>query len=265
MSLFFIHGGPGFNSKPEENLLKNEFLKLDNEVHFWNEPSTKRGATGSVNFEKTLEDFTVFFEAHSTSRNILIAHSFGAFTLLHLKESLLKKISQLILISPILNLRALDENIVSLAINESTKLGNTDKAKELAKQKEQFTDKYDIHRFNTTLNALVSVDLLSFYWFNKENMKNYQSFFKEEYEFDIGNFQNIRMSIENEKLSRKIDIPTLILSGEHDQISHGKDMDSLIANCFSRHEIAKLANSAHYPHMEEIRAFFDIVASKLKA
>lgn len=265
MSTFFIHGGPGFNSKPEENLLANEFKNLDEKIHFWNEPSKKRGATTAVDFKSSLCDFEQFFERHSDFQNTLIAHSFGAFVALHLSPIILEKISKLILISPILDLRALDENIVSIAIQELKSLNNRDKAQELIQQQEKFINNYDLHRFNTTLNALVSVDLLSFYWFNKENMKNYQSYFKEEYEFDIANFQSIRMSILNEKISQMIKVPTFILFGEYDRISKKEDAETLIENHLPNRKIATIKNVAHYPHIEDPKTVFELIAKELKA
>lgn len=265
MSLFFIHGGPGFNSAPEENLLKNEFAKLDPNIFFWNEPSQKRTASSSVEFKETISNFENYFEQHAEKVNIIVAHSFGAFTALNLSQKILDKVSSFILISPTLNLRKLDENIVSIATRELEKIGNKEKLLELNEQKEKFTDRYDLHRFNTTLNALVSVDLLSFYWFDKKNMATYQSYFQGKNEFDIENFKNIRLSIKEEKISKKINVPATIILGEYDPIAKKEDLKEIVSNYFSNVSLIEMKGTAHYPHIEDSNSFFNFLLKIFKA
>lgn len=264
MSLFFIHGGPGFNSTPEENLLKSEFTKLDPNVFFWHELSLKRTANFPVEFQETISNFESYFAQHAEKRNIIIAHSFGAFTALNLSEKVLDKVSSLILISPTLDLRKLDENIVSIATRELEKAGNKDKVLELNEQKEKFTNTYDLHRFNTTLNALISVDLLSFYWFDKKNMTTYQSYFQNENEFDIENFKNIRLSIKNEKISKKINASMTIILGEHDPVAKKEDLNDIVSNYFSKVNLIEMKGTAHYPHIEDSKSFFNLLLESIK-
>ena len=86
-SIVYVHGGPGFNSNPEKNLL-GEALGIGDsqEVHYWNEPSRLRGtASDAVTIQTcaaSLESLLLDCYNRTGLGSIVVAHSFGIQTVL---------------------------------------------------------------------------------------------------------------------------------------------------------------------------------------
>src|SRR4051812_27431621 len=116
MNLLYFHGGPGFNSNPEKELLLDRFSREGLRLFLWNEPSSLRpgGPTfqAANAFQNYLDRAEEFFLAHSANEPVVvIGHSFGSHALVHLAALHAEKIRLAVAIDSDLALEQADMNM----------------------------------------------------------------------------------------------------------------------------------------------------------
>lgn len=241
MKLIFVHGGPGLNSGPEENLLTQCFDQ-DDEIIFWNEPSAST-------FHSACESLSTLIESMGEAKATIIAHSFGAVLVNEILPKVEDRIARLILIAPVSNLAALDKNIIS-AVSE--------KVEELRTYLDRFDDgvSFSEERFTYLFKAACVPELGLKYWHKKDLAAGYQTFSR----FSLENFKSIRSTCGLVNLRHKTRVPTDVIYGLHDQIVPSEERTE-VERLYENSKIHIFQNSAHYGHIEEQDLFTKVLSS----
>lgn len=118
MNVFFIHGGPGFNSEPDRVALKDLLSQQGFKVTFWDEPSSLRPQGAVFQSEKAythwLED--LLRNLIQAAPQLVVASSFGAKglrDLLHFYPD--TTVGQILMVGPTLNLASVFKRMMSLS------------------------------------------------------------------------------------------------------------------------------------------------------
>ncbi|MFW5888007.1 MAG: hypothetical protein ACOCUH_04345, partial [Bacteriovoracia bacterium] len=72
-TFLFLHGGPGFNSEPERNLLRPQFEASGHDFIAWDEPSSLRGTLQQgYPWQNLLNSAKDFIRNNSSEENVHI-------------------------------------------------------------------------------------------------------------------------------------------------------------------------------------------------
>jgi pimeloyl-ACP methyl ester carboxylesterase len=260
MKYLFVHGGPGFNSIPEKNLWNEKFNQKGHEIFFWNEPSANRPSNIEFSvdnaFENQKESLLKFINEQINGDFIIIAHSYGAF----LTHSILNEISQtvikIIYIAPVLNLKELDENFMTISALDYEKNGNIQSATLIQDLIKTLPATFNEERFASILEAFKNPNVFNYYWSNSDAQMNYNKYFAQEgHEFDLTSYKAVREDIKNEKATETYQIPVMAFFGAYDPISIMRNELKNLYTCYSNVEPQVFNSSSHYPHIEEEELF----------
>lgn len=272
MKYVFTHGGPGFSSYAEEQMLKPEMKSRGVELFCWNEPSPQRPegsnipAPGENAFEFMMKDLAETLKgqkAKSSEKFGVISHSYSAKPLLAVVQDNPGLIDELVLVTPAFVDDELDNRIFDIAENGFLDSGEMEKLAKMKERRKELTPGFNEQRFAVFGLAAECPALFPSYWKNQKRMGEYfQHLADERYAFSVEVFANIRFSsrlVDLSFLKNKIGIPTKIVLGKHDPIV-GQDLVRKLANdCFSNATIKALSESGHYPHIEEMSDFLDLI------
>ncbi len=240
-TFLFFHGGPGYNSNPEEQFLKPLFEAKGHNFYTWDEPSALRTAgplfvkeNAYENLLKSSEEFLLKF---SDDKIILIGHSFGTFPIYHLAKKYPELIERLVVICPALNVHAADVNIfkaAGVAIPEDLK------------------PQFDMVTLNTMLQAAANPDLATLYWNDMDKLVSYWSLNGQDpqWGFDFDSFVNVRLTMPLPELI-PIETPTLLIFGANDIIVKHDEEILYDGQVFQNREVVIVEDAAHYPHAEQ--------------
>lgn len=258
MDFLFIHGGPGLNSNPEENILKDSFLAKGHNIYFWNEPSPMRGHLSEV---ITYEDscYSLESQIHTLAVNekiTVIAHSFGAFLLNDILPHVEKDLARIILVSPVTNITSLDLNLITEGMKATSNIADKEFLEKYLESMRP-DDFYDSKRFEALKLATKDNIILGQYWNKKEFIPAYYNYFSDfKFQFNIDSFNSIRKTCPKITITEKSLVTTSIIYGSHDPFISSKDQ-SLIQKFYNNSEVFLLEDSSHYGHIEESGEFLD--------
>lgn len=254
MKFLFVHGGPGLNSNPEANLLKDRFEDQHHEIYFWNESSAQ-----NVSYKAVAESLKKTIAALSIESKIaIIAHSFGAFLLNEILPEVEHHLSKIILLNPVSNLFELDINI--LKASEKT-LADTNKSKTLSDFIQSSTPSpiFSDDRLHALIIAGENPSLTACYWFQKNLMSSYYEFMLgPEFSFNFDSFVSIRRTCSKNQISNKTEIETLVIYGVHDPFINFAEY-SRLKDYYKNSQLFIFEESSHYSHIEESEFFYDTV------
>lgn len=267
MELLYFHGGPGFNSNPEKNLLQAEFERVGMQVKFWNEPSTQRpeeyvfmDVNAFQHYLNSAEDFLI--RNYQNSPLVLIGHSFGCHCLLYLSVKHPEKMKTLFFISPDLSLMDTDLNLFKL-ITGDYKKNNDEKALNLEEVTRNYTGEFDENTEKGYMICIENPRLFNYYWFNQERMKEFIQYYSVPgFGIDIDGFLKVRRSLFNIPANHSA-IPAITLFGKNESIISPHKEKLILKNCYSNFSIYEFENSAHYPHIEETEKFIEFIKSQI--
>ena len=254
MIYLFVHGGPGLNSNPETNLLKQRFESEGHEIYFWNQPTAK-----GVSYDEACESLSTTICALSAKSKItIIAHSFGAFFLNEILPIVDDQLAKIILLSPATDLHLLDLNILRISCSDYA-----GSAESIALEKYIRTlsplSGFNEERLNGLLLAASNPALTAHYWLKKELMPSYYSYLSgPDFSFNFDSFVSIRSSCVKNTVSNKTNVETLITYGVHDPFINSEDYHLLI-KLYPNSKTFLFEESSHYSHIEERTLFYDLV------
>lgn len=260
MKYLFVHGGPGFNSNPEKNLWSEKFNQNGHEIFFWNEPSANRPSNIEFSvdnaFENQKESLLKFIKEQISGDFIIIAHSYGAFLTHSILNEISQKVIKIIYIAPVLNLKELDENFMTISALDYEKNGDIQSATLIKDLVKTLPESFNEERFASILEAFKNPSVFNYYWSNSDAQMDYNKYFAQEgHEFDLVSYKAVRESIKNEKISNNYEFPIVAIFGAYDPISIIKNELKNLYTCYSKVESQVYSNSSHYPHIEESERF----------
>jgi pimeloyl-ACP methyl ester carboxylesterase len=264
INFLFIHGGPGFNSNPEKQILSEKIKNLGfTTAYFWHELSFNRNkselASLSQNslFFANLESLmhSIRYLKKDYEPLIICAHSYGMqYLKLLLSIGFDKLIDGMLLIAPIFELQTADKNLFKLALQDKSLESKEAKEKlnSLIKQKILTNDEV-IEGYTL---ALLAKNLLNNYFLDLNCAQNYYQYFFKEYAFDFEAFKKVRLSQPKiEYPSNPITAPTFVLYGTHDPIFKENEQLMHAKHIFKNLKIVDTLKASHYPHIEDENLF----------
>ena len=267
MKVLYFHGGPGFNSHPENNLLGHKCRELGLDLRLWNEPSALRpkghqfkSHNAFQNYLDSAEQF--LFANYYGEPVVLMGHSFGVHPVSYLVQKHPDKLAKVVLLAPAFSPADVDRNIFTFTMMDFKEHKDEchEKLQEVLKN---YTGKFDA---NTEIGfglAAQNPRMFSYYWWNKERMGAFLPFYAEPgYGMDIESFISVRRSF-FERTLKNSQVPAVAIFGKHDMvISQDKELDQLRKR-FSSLEVHMLEESGHYPHIEETGKVLGILGTTL--
>jgi pimeloyl-ACP methyl ester carboxylesterase len=261
MKYLFVHGGPGLNSNSESNFLGPEFDKADKKIDFWHEPSLIRDKTlkTDLSYDLWLNSLSKFIHKHSEEGPItVIAHSFGAFALNDLLPVVGSRISRLVLVAPVFNLRTLDQNIANLALKILSDQGKTEALAYYRNLQSFMPLEFDAQRYKILLGAFEISEVLPRYWHNQERAEGYNQFLiEDQWQVNFASFRSVRETIGKNEITNHFNGPVSIIYGRHDPVVKMEQDLTSIKKMYLNPEIIIMEHSGHYPHIEETVTFVD--------
>jgi pimeloyl-ACP methyl ester carboxylesterase len=265
-TIVFLNGGPGLNSEPERHLLAPHLEKLNHEAYFWDEPSELRLRNETYSQERAFDQATEsadnFINKICSDKNnrglkchlTLMAHSFSVHHAIRLAEKHPTTITELILISPALNIKDADNNIFKVAVKGLLDEGHPDASAELAAMIPYLEEAFDQKKIQAFMLASQYSALFINYWGDMNLMQQYFSFMQGEYSFDAKGMFAVRATMPKipEYPSQKITIPTQVYFGELDPISLPEQQISALRKYFTTLDLHMLAGAKHYSHLERL-------------
>jgi pimeloyl-ACP methyl ester carboxylesterase len=265
---FYIHGGPGLNSRPESQILKEVFENQDHEIFFFNEPSILRkneilSPNPFENYLLELENKFLQFLEESEEPVSIIAHSFGVYGAHYLIKKFGSEIGHLFLVAPAFDLNAVDSNLINLSISDFLNL-DQEKAKTLIALNQERAGNFD----QKTLEALFVVasnpHYTDHYFVNLNTKTHYYSHMVEEFAFDLESFLGVRNSLNANLVSHsKVQIPCTVFIGENEKITSSQNEIARLETLFDLLDIQMISDVGHYPHLEKSTAFLNLINHKL--
>lgn len=266
-TFIFIHGGPGFNSNPEVNLIAPMFEKAGHKFIVWNEPSALRvgeefvAASAYQNALKSAEKFIEKQYEISGSVNI-IAHSFGSHIARHLMLEKPHLIDRVIMVSPSLNQHNCDLNIFKIALND-LKGTNLAQAQILEKLIPNVVEEFNENKLNAYVVASSVPTLFVNYWANTQDMGEFFQYYSGQYAFDINSFIAVRSTMPVVKMV-DINVPTLFVFGENDPVINYKDALDSVVPYFVNNQVTIIPGARHYSYITQKDKFFKLVMDFIK-
>jgi pimeloyl-ACP methyl ester carboxylesterase len=265
-TIVYLNGGPGLNSEPERHLLAPHLQKLNHETYFWDEPSELRLRNETYSQEKAFQQATEsaenFIQKICEDKNnrglncqlTLMAHSFSVHHAVRLAEKYPKTITELILISPALNIKDADNNIFKVAVKGLLDEGHPDASAELAAMIPSLEEAFDQKKIQAFMLASQYASLFVNYWSDMNLMQQYFSFMQGEYSFDAKGMFAVRATMPKiaEFPSQRITIPTQVYFGELDPISLPEQQITALRKYFTTLDLHILAGAKHYSHLERL-------------
>lgn len=248
---FFVHGGPGFTSKPEEAII-GPLLPKDTSITFWNELSPLRGTKDTTNFfQQNLKHLEkeLTFQLKQNAQLTPIFFSFGLQYLLNLSDDLVKQFKKIILIAPAADLSLVDRNIFQLALKDF-KSGNPASYDQLTSMLKELGPQFDQKKIDAFLLASTAPTLFTNYFNSQEAMMSYFGHLAGEFAFCVESFLAIRSSLPLPVSKRRFTTPTMALFGKLDPITPFNDQNQILRQHFSQVECLQFDSHKHFLHIE---------------
>jgi pimeloyl-ACP methyl ester carboxylesterase len=263
MQMLYFHGGPGFNSNPEKQLLSAPFADAGIELYLWNEPSILRpegppyeNNHAFFNYLHQAEQF--LFEHYRGQPLTLMAHSFGAQAVLFLCNRHPEKIKQVFFISPDISVTDGDIHRLQLIISYYRSIHDK-RADILIETLYYYTGKMDAALQNAYLLMYDSRRLFDYYWFDKKQMEIFQLGYQpSEYNLDATAFFGVRQSWHPIHM-RPSTIPAAAIFGMHDVVISRETETHLLQQWWPQLTTYELEDTAHYPHIEATAAVLKLL------
>jgi pimeloyl-ACP methyl ester carboxylesterase len=260
MNIFWIHGGPGFNSNPEKNIINEKYKSKGASVFFWQHPSKMRGDDACYNWDSYISDleskFKEFIETHK--KVTIVAHSHGAFCSLYLIKKYEKHINKIIWSAGSVSMYSTLKNIYSFVGNDYEKQNLNEEA---LKCKSISNDS------NVTMNTMLeNANLLlgnqnyfTYYWSNLELMSQYLEFMQDDWSIDLESFTGTVSTQPEDILDMETKIETTLIYSSGEQVILNDIELEYAKKIFKNYKLEYFATNGHFPHLECQEKFLELV------
>jgi|GEM_PF-3643962 len=268
--IFYIHGGPGLNSAPEEQILSKLFKNKGYSVYFWNEPSSQRSTYGIANELVSTDAMTRYLTAlelefskfASSEETHIIAFSFGVLGGNFLANRFPDIVSKLVLISPAHEFKATLTNVVKT----SAALHHPKAASVLSLLNESRSERaFDLPFANALSLAFENDQILPLYFQNMEAFQEtLRAWKKPGFSPDFDSLFSVLRAFDirspNELFPQKTKVPTLTVLGKNDLFCPVDLERSRIEALYTKaNQYLFLENARHYVHLDRSNEFVDAV------
>ncbi len=266
-TLLFFHGGPGLNSNPENQLLKNPYREKGIDLICWNEPSKLRGTIDETvtRQQQLLNSAEQFFLSCYNGKPIsVMSHSMGSQTVFWLIKRHPDKVKAIILIAPCFDIFTTDKQIFKLIEKDFQQNADEMRSENLRNIIAQFEEDIYANVINGWKIVLENPRLFDYYWMDKDKRDLYLSFFQDPFfKLDLEGFFAIRKTYKN-ILPCMTDHKTIIFNGKKDLITPAISKENDILKNFTMMKIFSVQKAMHYPHIEEMDKVLNIIRNMLK-
>ncbi len=264
----FIPGGPGLNSFPEQNLLKEIFLANGMEGVFWNEPSDLREGADVFHTEQaftrwkqSLQDQVNKFD----EKVIIIASSFGALGCLHCLDDIESKIEKIVFISPAIFLQEVYSKMMKLASEDFKSLGHTENHALLEAYLHDTQSLYDEPMKAGLELTFQDPKLFLHYWRDHNKLASWAKLLEPpEYQLDFKSQDAVLSELKKIPFPLTTTYPNLKLDicvGADDPVYLKEKNEQLLSKHFPNITYHLFKESAHFPHIEEKNKFIQVIKS----
>lgn len=256
----FIHGGPGLNSEPEKHLMAPIFKKYALEIDFWNEPTQFHSNQYAEEVQRSLID-----KIHSFQDKVnIIAHSYGAKTVLGILSEVRHKIDHIFFSAPVVDTLNSDRAVLSHGYSVLSKTKNSE-ARELENLLPNICSDFD----QTKQRALTLAFKSGFYknyFKDLASFENYYQYFQDDHSFSMERYLRIRQTELNEYTPPDVpyDISCTLFYGGLDPVFSPKMEARLLNQYFSHITTYILPEVSHYPHMDASPFFMKHLIQHIK-
>ncbi|MHB8873593.1 MAG: alpha/beta fold hydrolase [Myxococcaceae bacterium] len=269
MRVLYFHGGPGFSSNPEKQLLADPFARAGFTLKLWNEPSKERPAGPPFRSERAFENYLdhaerFLLENCAGERVVLLGHSFGAHPVRYLAARHPEKLAKVIYVCPDLSVSDGDKNIFAIGIRDFAKHGD-DRHKQVQEVLAQYTGAFDGNTLKGFQLVAQNPRLFDYYWHDRERMAE---FFRHnqgpEHGLNIEAFVAVRSSL-SEAGGQDSPVPAAVVFGAHDIVVSKAAELAILRRGHRKLTVHDFEGSAHYPHVEETGRFLRMLADEVRA
>lgn len=266
----YYHGGPGFNSHPEEEMLKpiiNSKKSSTNRVKifFWNEPkqfNANQALYPGQEFNTLMKSAEDFLNEHylKYGKLNLIGHSFGAYITMHLALKHADKIDQILLIAPALDLHSADLGLLKMGLMNLRNNGKHEQANQLENLIHTLSPEFNDQTIQASLLVLDETFFFN-YFYDLQIAQNFLNYFVPPYEMSIPAFfairkDTVRYPLEGKPLALKI----TVLFGDKDYLIKSDDQLKVLKQFSVRPvNIIVFSDTRHYPHIEKKKKFIQLI------
>lgn len=260
MNLFWVHGGPGYNSRPEELLIGERLREIFSDVLFWNHPSSLRGdeVTNTwFEYNSSLDSaFKEFIEEKGSA--ILVCHSFGAFSSVPIIKKYHDKIKGVVWISGTTDMQSVFRNIFSVIREDYIENSNAEAAEKIKKTLDLKNPQCDDFLRNLE-PVLMNENFSHYYWTNKEAMGKFYPLMLNEWGFDLDCFVGVTSTLKEVEINQISDLPNLLCYGEDELIIDSYDEMVRAKKLFNNISVVTFSNCSHFPHLENDNKFINLL------
>jgi pimeloyl-ACP methyl ester carboxylesterase len=256
---FFLHGGPGLNSRAEAETLEPHFLQAGVHTRFWNEPELN----GSESAYQELVDLAAsdfLDEVRRRGRAVhLIAHSFGANVALDIARRHPEAVAGLLLIAPAFGLDRVQANLVGIARSDFAKL-DPQRLQALESAWNASRRFFDAEMCLAVELTASDPELFGHYWANPRQMEKFFSIWTR-----LGLSMNLRNYFAVMKSFALRDIQSLPAAIPHMAVFGALDpvVDRVYEEAIVRTnggEVVHFEGSSHFPHFEDPVRFASVAS-----
>ncbi|NUN04380.1 MAG: alpha/beta hydrolase [Bdellovibrio sp.] len=256
MNVFFIHGGPGFNSEPDRVALQGALRQQGISGTFWDEPSRLR-PQGTAFLQDNayslwLEDLHRALTQAGPS--LVVASSFGAkglLDLLHLYPD--TEVAQILMIAPTLNMGAVFKRMMHISEKDlsSSAPATAQRLRECREGSKSFWDPLMQEGLGLVWQ---NPNLLTHYFTDDKALRLW-----------VGVGADPRFGIDMESqiavladlarlrlpaLAHPLDKPVLVLTGSSDPVFNQDEVSSELKSIFSNVAFENWSGCGHMPQLE---------------
>lgn len=244
MKTIFIHGGPGLNSWPEENILKPVFDFNNIDILFWNEPKDYSSVGG---YDELCHSLVSFIKNTNEKVNI-IAHSAGCMHVIAVIKEVEHLINKICFLSPAIDLNYTSDRIIEVALDIFSK---TDSAKEstLRSLKSSLVKGFDSTKEEAILLAMSSNYFVKNF-VELDSFENYFGYLVDDKAFNLDNYLKVSRSIPVTPIDYLSSVPVLCFLGALDPVFEVAQSEGQVKKYFSDVKVVVMDDTSHYPHIE---------------
>ncbi|KYG66222.1 hypothetical protein AZI86_03940 [Bdellovibrio bacteriovorus] len=265
MSLFFIHGGPGFNSQPDRLILSDKLKAQGIPAVFWDEPSAFRPEgtpfVPAQAYTHWRNDLRAALE--QAKPKLIVASSFGArglTDLLRLHPQL--QVEQILLLGPTMDLGAVFKRMMALS-EKDLQSKAPDVARRLRECREGSQNFWDPLMQEGLGLVWQNPLLLTHYFENKETLGVWASVGRDpRFAIDMGSqvaVLNEMAQIHLPQLFTPLNIPITVLSGASDPVFNKLEVERELKPVFNHVNFVEWKGCGHCPQMEKPTEFIEFV------
>ena len=258
MNLFWIHGGPGYNARPEFLLLDEKIKGKGLTPYYWAHPSALRGDKTENSWQEYSDDLESSFLSHveKNGPSVLVCHSFGARCSLELIEKYGALIKGVVWIAGATSIIEIFKNLYRLMSEDYQENGLSEKVNLLQNVLEMKDAK--LSDYLSQIGVVTEESkFLQYYWTNKELMNSYYPLFVDQWAIDMECFMGVITSMPLTLPKVETNIPALVIWGENEVVVNNSYEENIAGSIFKNQKSVFIDDSSHFPHVENESEFMN--------